>query len=237
MHPVLFYGVPQGCSFGSIVALEWLGHPYQLCRIEMLEQPWPADYARINPLMKTPALLLENGTALSESTAILLHLAARGLDRQLGFAQGTPQFDRLNQLLGYLTTDFFSAFSPLWAVYEMPDADEASRALLRQMGRDEVATALAHIEALLADGRQWLLGGTQRTVADAYFVGLARWAEYHRLFDLAQAYPRLARYLAALRADPAVQFAQAIERGEHPAGAGHFQGHVTLAALRERLPG
>ncbi|MCR7705994.1 glutathione S-transferase, partial [Pseudomonas aeruginosa] len=35
MEPVLFYGVPHGCSFGSIVALEWLGRPYRLCRIEM----------------------------------------------------------------------------------------------------------------------------------------------------------------------------------------------------------
>ena len=38
MEPVLFYGVPQGCSFGSIVALEWLNQPYRLCRINM-----PAD--------------------------------------------------------------------------------------------------------------------------------------------------------------------------------------------------
>ena len=33
--PILYYGVPSGCSFGSIVALEWLGQPYALSRIEM----------------------------------------------------------------------------------------------------------------------------------------------------------------------------------------------------------
>ena len=35
MTPILFYGVPSGCSFGSIVALEWLRQPYHLCRIDM----------------------------------------------------------------------------------------------------------------------------------------------------------------------------------------------------------
>jgi glutathione S-transferase len=61
MQPVLFYGVPQGSSFGSIVALEWLGQPYQFCRIEMLQQPWNSLYGDVNPLYLTPALLPENG--------------------------------------------------------------------------------------------------------------------------------------------------------------------------------
>lgn len=75
MQPVLFYGVPQGSSFGAIVALEWLGQPYQLCRIEMLQQPWNPLYSDINPLFLTPAFISENGRVLTESLAILLHLA------------------------------------------------------------------------------------------------------------------------------------------------------------------
>lgn len=99
MEPVLFYGVPQGCSFGSIAALEWLGQPYRLCRIEMLEQPLEPLYGRINPLFQTPALLLENGESLTESLAILQHLAARALDSGLGFSQGSRDYDRLNEML------------------------------------------------------------------------------------------------------------------------------------------
>lgn len=44
----------------------------------MLEQPLEPLYGRINPLFQTPALLLENGESLTESLAILQHLAARG---------------------------------------------------------------------------------------------------------------------------------------------------------------
>jgi glutathione S-transferase len=234
MQPVLFYGVPQGSSFGSIVALEWLGQPYQLCRIEMLQRPWDERYGDINPLFLTPAFISEDGQVLTESLAILLHLANRGLNQGLGFRQGTREFDRLNQMLAYLNTDFYSAFNPLWTAYEMQDLDQADRELLRTIGRAEVARNCAYLDTLLTD-RDWLLGGKTRTVADAYFTGIGRWIEYHQLFDLQQMYPNLHRYLQKLNADPAVMFAQTIENGQAAETTGKFIGHVTLAELRAAL--
>ncbi|MCC5859086.1 MAG: glutathione S-transferase [Ectothiorhodospiraceae bacterium] len=233
MEPVLFYGVPHGCSFGSIVALEWLEQPYRLCRIEMLKQPWDALYAKVNPLFLTPTLLLEDGEPLTESQAILQHLAARSREAGLGFAQGGREFDRLNEMLAYLNTDFFAAFGPLWILYEKQGLNGVQQELLRQLGREAVEQGCAHLDGLLAE-REWLLG-ERRSLADAYFSGLARWISYHRLFDPEQAYPHLARHMRRLQADPGVQFAEAVERGENPAGAGGFRGHVTLEALRPRL--
>ena len=110
MHPILCYGVPSGCSFGSIVALEWLGQPYRLCRIDMPNEVTGDAYRRINPIGETPSLLDGDGQVISESLAILNHLGARGIDRGLGFAQGTRDFDRLNQLLAYLNTSFFGDY-------------------------------------------------------------------------------------------------------------------------------
>jgi hypothetical protein len=79
MTPILFYGVPSGCSFGSIVALEWLRQPYHLCRIDMPGQVQGEDYRRLNPLGETPTLRTAQGELLSESLAILNHLAAKGI--------------------------------------------------------------------------------------------------------------------------------------------------------------
>src|SRR5688500_13110587 len=121
MEPVLLYGVPQGCSFGSIVALEWLGQPYRLCRMNMPEDLQGDLYARVNPVRETPTLLLESGATLSESFAILQHLAARAPGQELGPAPGTSGHDRLNQVLSFLVTSFFSSFSPLWTAYEMAE--------------------------------------------------------------------------------------------------------------------
>src|SRR5688572_33420441 len=84
--PLLFYGVPSGCSFGSIVALEWLGQPYQLSRIEMPDVVSSDDFKRINPVGETPTLRTAAGDFISESVAILNHIGALDLDRQLTFA-------------------------------------------------------------------------------------------------------------------------------------------------------
>lgn len=71
MYPILFYGVPQGCSFGSIVALEWLNEPYRLCRINMPEDLKAEWYARVNVVRETPSMMLQDGRTLSQSAAIL----------------------------------------------------------------------------------------------------------------------------------------------------------------------
>jgi glutathione S-transferase len=231
MEPVLIYGVPQGCSFGSIVALEWLNQPYRLCRIHM-----PADmqtdlYAQFNPVRKTPVLLLESGTVLTESAAILQNIAARGIAQGLGFAQGTLEFDRLNQRLAFLTTTFFAAFAPLWHAYKMED-NAPVQTLLRELGRSSVAKVHSELNAMLAN-QQWLVGN-RHTVADAYFVGLARWANYHRAIKQSD-YPNVLRLFEKLEADPAVAFAHAIEDERPATSAGGFRGHVTLEELRPRL--
>lgn len=224
MTPILFYGVPSGCSFGSIVALEWLGLPYRLCRIEMPEVASSDDYRRINPLGETPSLMTDAGAVISESLAILNHLGARGTGSGVAFDQSSPDFDRLNQMLAFLNTTFFNAFSPLWYALEH-GAEGSQKQALTDYGRALVERAHADLQGMLGDG-PWLLG-KQRTLADAYFIGIARWTKYHDVIDRRD-YPGVQRLFDRLETDPAVRFAHAIERGETAISAGGYQGHVSL---------
>jgi glutathione S-transferase len=218
------YGVPSGCSFGSIVALEWLGEPYRLCRIEMPDGVQSDAYRRINPVGETPTLVTATGEPISESMAILNHLGARGIGKGLSFAQGTLGFDRLNQVLAFLNTSFFAAFGPLW--YALEHGIEGSdKDVLRAYGAAKVAKAHADLERMLGD-KEWLLGD-RRTLADAYFIGIARWTKYHDVVDRRD-YPGLQRLFEKLEVDPAVRFAHAIERGETAVSGGGFLGEVTL---------
>jgi glutathione S-transferase len=222
--PLLFYGVPSGCSFGSIVALEWLGAPYRLCRVEMPEVVSGPGYRRINPIGETPSLMLEDGRVISESMAILGNIGARGIDRGLGFAQQTVEFDRLNHVLAYLNTTFFSAFAPLWHIVEH-GSEGARKEALAEYGRGAVGKAHAGLEALLGDAPY--LCGSHRSVADAYFAGIARWTDYHPVVKR-NAFPRLQRLFERLEADPAVVFAHAIEQGKVAESVGAFLGEVEL---------
>lgn len=234
MEPVLFYGIPSGCSLASIIALEWLGQPYKLCRIEMLDQPWPADYARFNPRMKTPALLLGADASLTESAAILQHIGSRGIDAGLGFRQGTLEFDRLAEMLSYLATDFFAAFAPLWKSYESEGLTEERKQQMRADGKELVMHEFGHVERMLGD-RNWLLGGEAPTVADAYLFAVGRWADYHRLFDTQALFPAIHRHAERVRHSPAGRFALEIEEGKAVRGNGAFKGHVALGELAGSL--
>ncbi|PYE90535.1 glutathione S-transferase family protein [Phyllobacterium leguminum] len=232
MEPVLFYGVPHGCSFGSIVALEWLGQPYRLVRIDMLSKPDSDIFRRVTPLGATPALLLDDGEALTESFAILHNIAKRDLGRKLGFAQDTREFDRLNRMLSFLHTDFHSAFVLAWNAYKLAE-DDPNREVLRAMAREKAARCYRYLQELISS-REWLVG-EDKTVADAYFIGIARWGEDLGLFDLKAEYPRLHEFQQKLEADKAVIFAHAIEEGWPAQSSGGFLGHIELDALSPRL--
>jgi glutathione S-transferase len=231
MEPILFYGVPQGSSFGVIVALEWLGQPYKLCRIQMPEVATTDAFKRINPLAETPSLLTASGEAMSESMAILLHATARAPDASVSAPHGTPEYDRINSALAFLNTTFYGAFAPLWYLYEHETQGKA-RDALTAYGHGAVAKAHAHLELALA-GREWMAGG-HRSIADAYFMGIARWLDYHGVFDR-QKYPRVHGLHQRLIDDPAVQLAWAIE-DERPLPAGTvFAGHVSLEEALSRM--
>ncbi|WP_340118321.1 glutathione S-transferase [Pelagibius sp. 7325] len=237
MHPILFYGVPEGCSLGSIVALEWSGRPYRLCRVQMPEVVSGADYRRLNPVGETPSLMTARGDVISESLAILNHIGAWRMETGApgsgpAFAQGSRDFDRLNAMLGFLNTSFFGAFSPLWYALEH-GSEGAEKAALTAYGRAMVAKTHGQLEALLGGG-DWLLG--RRSLADAYFFGIARWADFHQAVDRRD-YPGLHRLFEKLKDDPAVRFALAIEHGEGAQSSGGFAGQVsleeTLAMVKE----
>ena len=232
MVQTLMYGVPSGCSFGSIVALEWLGEPYRLCRIEMPADVQGEAYRRINPVGETPTLVTATGERISESMAILNHLGARGISKGLFFAQGSAEFDRFNKVLAFLNTSFFTAFGPLWYVFEH-GLEGSEKDALRAYGAAKVTKAHADLEAMLGD-KDWLLGD-RPTLADAYFAGIARWTKYHDVVDRRD-YPGLQRLFEKLEADPAVRFAHAIERGEPATTTGGFAGELRLDDILRQQP-
>jgi glutathione S-transferase len=231
MHPILFYGVPEGCSFGSIVALEWSGLPYQLCRIEMPTVVSSEAYRRINPVAETPSLRTADGRQVNQSMAILHHIGAQSTGSGLVPAQGTPEFDFFNEVLAFLNTDFFESFSPLWYAMEHGLANEEQR-VVTTMGHHKVRKVHADLEQMLGSN-PWL-AGSRRTAADAYFMGIARWNDFNQVLDRRE-FPALAALHARLELDPAVRFAHAVEHGEFAQSTGAFGGHVDLDDLLLRL--
>ena len=175
MEPILLYGFPAGSSMGLVAALEWLGKPYRLCRVDMLGAMRDASYARLNPRHETPALVTDRGAVLTETMAIAAWFEARDTERRISFDPLSPEADRMHQLMAFANTGFTGAFAPLWAAMEMEKPDPAMQSALREWGRDGVAERHDKLERMI-EGAPFLLG-ERPTLADALFIGVARWLD------------------------------------------------------------
>lgn len=217
---------------GLVAAFERLGQPYRLCRVDMLTEMKNDAYASINGRQETPVLITDKGRMLTETMAIAAWLEARDTQRRISFDPRSPEADRMHQLMAFVNTGFTAAFSPLWVALETESAEPALLATLRDFGRKAVTERHDRLEAMIGDTD--FLVGDRLTLADTTLIGVARWAEFHKAVDGA-AHPRLAVLRGRIEADPVVQYAQAIEDGEKPAGSGACLGHVPLAEVIERF--
>lgn len=231
MEPILLYGFPSGSSMGLVAALEWLGHPYRLCRVDMLGVMREAPYARLNPRHETPVLITDQGHPLTETMAIAAWMEARDPDWRISFEPRSPEADRMHQLMAFVNTGFTGAFSPLWAAMEMEPPNPPLQAALREWGREAVMERHDKLEAMIGDTP--FLVGASPTLADGVLIGVARWLDVHEVADAAR-WPRLQALRRRIEADPAVIFATAVENGERPTGSGACIGHVPLEEVTER---
>lgn len=232
MEPILVYGFPLGSSMGLVAALEWLGQPYRLCRVDMLGEMRDPSYAGINARHETPALITDEGRVLTETMAIAAWLEARDSERRISFAPRSAEADRMHQLMGFVNTGFTGAFTPLWAALEMAQPDPALQETLRHFGAELVINRHDKLEAMI--GENPFLVGDRPSLADGVLIGVARWLEFHGVAE-PERWPKLAALRRRIEADPAVIFATAIENGEQPAGSGALKGHVPLAEVIERF--
>ena len=228
-EPIFTAGFPLGSSAGLVAAFEWLGQPYRLTRVDMLGEMRTEAYQRLNGRVETPVLVTDEGRVLTETMAIALWLEGRDHERRISFTPGTYEADRMHQFIAFLNTGFTGAFFHMWVALEAEEATEDYRQTLRVFGREFVAKRHAQLEAMMGDG-DYLLGD-RPTLADAVFVGVARWVDFHEAIepeDYERNYPRIHALRKRIEADPAFRFALAIEDGEPAAGNGSMKGLVPL---------
>jgi glutathione S-transferase len=156
----LFYA-PGACSMAPHIVLEEGGEKYTPKRMDLAkgEQKTP-DYMKIHPLGRVPALLLDDGSPLTENTAILPFLGKR-----FGLWPKDPVKEaRAMSLVGF----FAASVHPAHAHISRPERyteDKAAFPQIQAMGKKTFHDYLKQIDALYA-GREWLSDGY--SVLDPY---------------------------------------------------------------------
>ncbi len=160
------------CSMAAHIVLNEVGANYVAEKVDTSTGATEtgANYKSINPRGYVPAIVLEDDTVITENAAILQYLADQW--PQSALAPPTTHRDRyrLQELLSFLSSELHKAFSPYFSGRDLSDAekDTAFAKLSRQ---------LDHVESLLSDGRQYLVGDTF-TVADAYAFVILNWTNF-----------------------------------------------------------
>src|SRR5271155_3863751 len=104
--PYTLFGRPGSGSYAVQIALEEIGAPYE--RIWVGKEPEAvAKFRTLNPAGRVPALRLPDGTVLSESAAILIHLALAHPTSQLAPTPGTTAHARFLQWMVYLSANVY----------------------------------------------------------------------------------------------------------------------------------
>lgn len=199
----LFFA-PLTCALAARIALDEAGAAATYVEVDRPTKRILAtgeDYRQINPLGYVPALRLDDGTVLTEITAILQYIAdaypqaglAPPADDLLGRA-------KLREWLSFLNGELHKGLmTPLVNPKTPPE--------VRAWTVQGYLGALGHANAALA-GREFLLD--RFSVADAYLIVALGWSSAAPETDLAK-YPNLVAYRDRLRKRPSVAAGLAIE--------------------------
>lgn len=208
------YSMTGTCALAVHIALEWAGAPYQLELMPRGENRSPA-YLALNPSGQVPAIRLDDGEVLTQAAALLTWIVDSRPEAGLGPSCTAPlERFRLAETLAYLVSEVHGAYGPYFAPQRFSD-DEAQHPALKAKALGQVAEHLLRLDQRLGAGRYLL--NDRRSVADAYLYVLVRWADF--LEDGIKPFPNLARFRAAIEADPAVAKVLREERLQ-PLGAG-----------------
>ncbi len=154
------------------------------------------DYRKVNPLGYVPALVLDDGTLLTEGAAIVQYIADQVPSKNLAPPNGTIARTRLQAWLNFISCEMHKGgFSPLF-YRGMPE--EA-----KNIFRARLTARFTHIDQHL-HGDDYLMG-RDYSIADAHLFVVSNWAGWVN-FDLSP-YPNVTSYRGRIGARAAVQAA------------------------------
>ena len=190
----LFYA-PGSSSLLPHIVLHEAQLPFESVRIDEHTKAISGggDYRSVNPLGYVPALVLEDGTLLTEGAAIVQYIADRDPEKNLAPSNGTIERVKLQAWLNFCASELHKGgFSPL---FYKGIAEES-----RNVFRARLKSRFSHLNAHLLSNKY--LMGREYSVADAHLFVLSNWANWVN-FDLSP-YPAILAFRERVRTRPAV---------------------------------
>lgn len=179
------YYTPGACSLAPHIALREAHLPFELHKVDLATKKIDsgADFREINPKGQVPALVLDDGSPLTEVPAVVQYIADLKSDANLAPKAGTFERYRLQEWLNFVTSELHKGLGQLFR----PDLPKATEQIIH----DTVATKFSYLDRHLTHKDYLMDSGF--TVADSYAFTIVNWTNFFGI-DLAP-WPNLVRYM------------------------------------------
>ena len=167
----VLYGDNGSGAFSVECALAETGAPYEFKRVSLEKNEQKgADFLKLNPSGKIPALRLPSGEIVTESAGLLLTVADRHPDARLLPPQGTTERAQCYRWLTFMASEIY----PMVEIADYParfapDAPDA----LKAKAIDRIRERILIVERAINE--PWLLP-SGFSIADIYAVMFSRWS-------------------------------------------------------------
>ena len=200
------YGAAGSGSVPVEATLTLLGEPYEVVERAVWTDKAVADeMAAVNPLKQVPALVLPSGEVMTESAAILIHLADSHPGSGLSPPLDSPMRPRFLRWMSYISAQIYALY---WIRDDLSRlaADEAHEPVIKARTTARIEACWTMMAAQVEPAGQFMLGD-QISVLDLYMAVESRWGPRRRAFYAAaklgevakrvDADPRLTEFWAA----------------------------------------
>lgn len=188
------YYTPGACSLSPHIVLREAGLPFTLHKVDLRAKKLESgeDFNTVNPKGYVPAVVLDDGSLLTEGAAIVQYIADQAPAAGLAPAAGTAERYKLQEWLNFISTEVHKPMGSMFNPAQSADWKEAVKATLGKR--------LDWLSAQLQN-RSFLLGD-KFSVADAYLFTVLNWAGMVG-FDLGK-WPLVQQYTARVAQRPKV---------------------------------
>ena len=129
------YYAPNSCALASHLALEYSGAPYEAVRVDFgKQQQRSAEYLKVNPKGRVPALATERGM-LTENPAVLLFIAQSFPQAQLAPLDDAFELGKMNAFNTYLCATVHVAHAHKGRGYRWVDDEAAIEAMKKKVAQ------------------------------------------------------------------------------------------------------
>lgn len=193
---VKLYYSKGACSLAPRITLNELGVPFDQVSVNLKtkETEKGEDYLKINPKGSVPAIQLDDGSVLTENTALHQFLAEKHHANALLPPPGEMKRYRILEWLSHISTDLHKSFGAFFNP-EIP-AD-----LKEKIFKPLLMKKLKLVETHLKNNTY--LMGNDYTLPDAYLYVITRWFPLVKLDT--NEFPNLMRFSKKMEERPAVK--------------------------------